>query len=103
MISSLLDLTPFIPSDQQLGQSGLADKALVLNRQAAALEGQLDRAEALELAGQNSERNNRRLISQLRDEGLLSETNNRSPLQWAIPEHAEPWYFPELAPHYPPQ
>tara|TARA_A100001391_G_scaffold164665_1_gene124388 strand:+ start:750 stop:1970 length:1221 start_codon:yes stop_codon:yes gene_type:complete len=70
---------------------------------AAFQSGQLDRAEALELAGQNSERNNRRLISQLRDEGLLSETNNRSPLQWAIPEHAEPWYFPELAPHYPPQ
>ena len=68
---------------------------------AAFQSGELDRAEALELAGQNSERNSRRLISQLRDEGLLSETHNRSPLRWAIPEHAEPWYFPELAPHQP--
>jgi Fic family protein len=65
---------------------------------AAFQEGELARSEALGLTGEHSERNARRLLSQLRDEGLLSETNNRSPLRWEIPEHAEPWYFPELTP-----
>lgn len=30
--------------------------------------------------------------------GLLSESSSRSPLRWEIPEHAEPWYFPNLTP-----
>jgi hypothetical protein len=30
--------------------------------------------------------------------GLLSETSSRSPLKWEIPGHAEPFYFPQLAP-----
>ncbi len=65
---------------------------------AAFQAGELKRSEALELTGQHSDRNARRLLSQLRDDGLLSETSNRSPLRWQIPEHAESWYFPELAP-----
>lgn len=40
----------------------------------------------------------RKLIKQLKDEGLLSETSSRSPLRWAIPEHAERYYFPDLSP-----
>ncbi len=39
----------------------------------------------------------RKLFQQLKEEGLLTETSNRSPLYWAIPEHAEPWYFPDLS------
>lgn len=63
----------------------------------AFVQGELDRAQALALTGM-PERSARRLLAQLRDEGLLSETSSRSPLRWEIPEHAEPWYFPELAP-----
>ena len=32
------------------------------------------------------------------DDGLLSGTSSKSPLKWEIAEHAEPWYFPNLAP-----
>src|SRR5690606_42119950 len=31
----------------------------------------------------------RKLIKQLKDEGLLSRTSSRSRLRWAMPEHAE--------------
>ncbi|MDQ1362662.1 MAG: hypothetical protein QG652_522 [Pseudomonadota bacterium] len=63
----------------------------------AFIGGKLERSMAIELSGM-PERTARRLIAQLRDEGLLTETSSRSPLYWQIPEHAEPWYFPELAP-----
>lgn len=63
----------------------------------AFIEGELGRASAIEMAG-DSERSGRRLISQMKSDGLLTEASNRSPLRWAIPEHAEPWYFPQLAP-----
>ena len=59
--------------------------------------GDLKRSEAIELCG-IPERSARRLLSQLKAEGLLSETSSRSPLRWEIPEHAEAWYFPNLAP-----
>ncbi|WP_148861019.1 Fic family protein [Marinobacter fonticola] len=61
----------------------------------AFISGELDRKEALELTAM-PERSGRRILSQLREDGLLTETGPRSPLRWAIPEHAEPWYFPEL-------
>ena len=61
----------------------------------AFLDGELQRAKAHELTGM-PERSARRLIAQLKKEGLLTETSSRSPLRWAIPEHAEPWYFPGL-------
>jgi len=54
-------------------------------------------ATRLELTGLK-ERTARRLLSQLKQEGLLSETSSKSPLRWEIPEHAEPWYFPDLVP-----
>lgn len=65
----------------------------------AFVEGELSRADALRLTGM-PERSGRRVIGQLREEGLLSQTSHRSPLRWEIPEHAEPWYFPQLAPGY---
>lgn len=60
-------------------------------------QGEIDRAHALELCAM-PERSARRLLSQLKSEGLLSETSSKSPLRWEIPEHAEPWYFPNLTP-----
>lgn len=57
--------------------------------------GEVERAHALELCAM-PERSARRLLSQLRSEGLLSETSSKSPLRWEIPEHVEPWYFPDL-------
>ena len=41
MSTVLLDLAPFIPSDQKLAQSSLPDKALELNKESAKLTGQL--------------------------------------------------------------
>lgn len=63
----------------------------------AFIHGEIDRAHALDLCAM-PERSARRLLSQLKSEGLLSETSSKSPLRWEIPEHAEPWYFPDLAP-----
>ncbi|WP_328184938.1 Fic family protein [Marinobacter sp. OP 3.4] len=63
----------------------------------AFLNGSLPRSEAIELTGMH-ERNARRLLKQLKDDGLLSETSTRSPLRWEIPDHAAPFYFPQLAP-----
>ena len=59
--------------------------------------GTLERSMALELCNM-PDRTARRLLAQLREEGLLSETSFKSPLYWEIPEHAEPWYFPQLTP-----
>jgi len=63
----------------------------------AFLAGSLERSDAIALTGM-PERSARRLLGQLKDDGLLSETSSRSPLRWEIPEHAEPFYFPQLAP-----
>jgi len=60
-------------------------------------QGEIERAQALELCAM-PERSARRMLSQLKSEGLLSETSSKSPLRWEIPEHAEPWYFPNLTP-----
>lgn len=40
----------------------------------------------------------RKLVQQMKEEGLLTETSSRSPLKWAIPDHAERYYLPELSP-----
>ena len=58
--------------------------------------GELSRARAHQLTAL-PERTARRLIAQLRQEGLLTQTTPRSPLSWSIPEPAEPWYLPTLA------
>lgn len=60
-------------------------------------QGEIDRSQALELCAM-PDRSARRLLSQLKSEGLLSETSSKSPLRWEIPEHAEHWYFPNLSP-----
>ena len=63
----------------------------------AFINGELERPMAYELSGM-PDRSARRLFAQLKDEGLLTETSPRAPLRWAIPEHVEPWYFPQLVP-----
>ena len=42
----------------------------------------------------------RKLVQQLKEEGLLTETSSRSPLRWAIPDHAERYFLPELFPTF---
>ncbi len=62
----------------------------------AFIHGEIERAQALELCAM-PERSARRLLSQMKKEGLLSETSSKSPLRWEVPEHAEAWYFPGIA------
>jgi hypothetical protein len=54
----------------------------------AFIQGSLDRKQAIALTGMH-ERSARRLLNQMKREGLLNETSNRSPLKWEIPEHAD--------------
>ncbi len=63
----------------------------------AFLHGKLKRSLAIELCAM-PERTASRLLRQMINEGLLSEISQRSDLVWEIPEHAEPWYFPQLTP-----
>ncbi len=63
----------------------------------AFIHGEIERAQALELCAM-PERSARRLLSQMKKEGLLSETSSKSSLRWEVPEHAEAWYFPGIAP-----
>lgn len=79
------------------GVKGKLKEAAGLILYNAFVKGELERSLAYELSGMPG-RSARRLISQLKDDGLLSETSSKSPLKWEIPEHAEPWYFPNLAP-----
>ncbi len=83
-----------VPSEQTLGE---LKPSAVLVLYSAFIHGEISRAHSLELCAM-PERSARRLLSQLKADGLLSETSSRSPLRWEIPEHAEPWYFPQLAP-----
>lgn len=106
-VSTLLDLSKlrlrinrYVEARNDFRVSGMTDSlkpiaALVLYN--AFIHGELDRSFALELCGM-PDRSARRLLGQLKSEGLLSEVNNKSPLRWEIPEHAEAWYFPDLAP-----
>ncbi len=77
------------------GVTGKLKEASGLILYSAFIKGELERSLAYELSGM-PERSARRLLGQLKDDGLLSETSSKSPLKWEIPEHAEPWYFPNL-------
>ena len=63
----------------------------------AFISGRLSRSLAIESCGM-PERTARRLLAQLKEDGLLSETSSRSEIAWEIPNHAESWYFPQLTP-----
>lgn len=104
-ISELLDLTKMRQrienyvrarnDDRVAGISASLKSTASLILSTAFQQGEIDRAQALELCAM-PERSARRVLSQLKSEGLLSETSSKSPLRWEIPEHAEPWYFPNL-------
>ncbi len=79
-----------------LGISGSLKPVAATLLYTAFIQGELGRAQAIELTGME-QRTARRLISQLKQEGLLSEKNNKSPLKWEVPDHIEPWYFPGLS------
>lgn len=67
----------------------------------AFIQGSISRADALGLTAEREARTARRLLKKLRDEGLLIDADpkdSRSPLLWAVPEHAEAQYFPKLSP-----
>lgn len=106
-ISELLDLTKMRQriekyiiarnDDRVDGISATLKSSASLILYMAFQQGEIDRDQALELCAM-PDRSARRLLSQLRSEGLLSETSSRSPLRWEVPEHAEPWYFPNLTP-----
>ena len=83
--------------DRVAGVSAELKSSASLVLYSAFIQGELERSQALELCAMPV-RSARRLLSQLKKEGLLSETSSKSPLRWEIPEHAEPWYFPDLAP-----
>lgn len=59
-------------------------------------EGELARSDVADIAGMNAN-TVRKLIQQMKAEGLLSETSSRSPLRLAIPEHFESYLLPGLA------
>ena len=83
--------------DRVAGISGQLKSTASLILFTAFQQGEIERAQALELCAM-PDRSARRLLSQLKSEGLLSETSSKSPLRWEIPEHAESWYFPNLNP-----
>jgi len=85
--------------DRVPGVSGKINEVAALILYHAFVNGELERTMAYELCAMPG-RSARRLIQQLKDEGLLTEISSRSPLRWAIPEHAEPWYFSELVPGF---
>ena len=64
----------------------------------AFVTGTIERRKVYEMFHGRSERTIRATVQQLKAEGLLSEISSRSTLSWAIPEHAESYYFPELNP-----
>lgn len=84
-------------NDNRINGLGAIKEASGIVLCSAFVNGKLKRPMANELTGM-PERTARRLIAQLKEEGLLMETSTRSPLYWGIPDHAESWYFPELAP-----
>jgi Fic family protein len=106
-VSKLIDIEQmkrriesYVEARNDLRVTGMNEKlkpsaAVVLH--AAFLGGSLKRSEAIDLTNLQ-ERSARRLLRQLKDDGLLSETSSRSPLKWEIPEHVEPFYFPQLVP-----
>jgi Fic family protein len=65
----------------------------------AFIYGQFERKDMDKISGLSSSVT-RKVVQQLKEEGLLTETSSRSPLKWAIPEHAERYYLPQLAPAF---
>lgn len=80
-----------------IGLGSLKDN-VVLVLYNAFIAGKLSRSLAIESCGM-PKRSARRLLAQLKEDGLLSETSSRSEIAWEVPDHAEAWYFPQLTPN----
>lgn len=81
--------------DSRVIGMGTLDKYALSILEKAYIYGEVERHEIFE-ASPYKERKTRQVISDLKSDGLITETSSRSPLSWAIPDHAEPFYFPEL-------
>jgi len=78
------------------GMEKLRPEAVRLLDQAFRL-GEFPREEMVDITGLSLSVT-RKLVGQLKREGLLTEVSSRSPLRFAVPEHAEAYYFPQLTP-----
>lgn len=74
----------------------LRDEAILL-LQKLFLVGEIKRSEVGPITGLK-DKTLTNLVSQLKKEGLITTETNRSPIKWALPIHAEEYYFPKLAP-----
>lgn len=72
------------------------DASTLLQR--AFLKGTLERKEVYEILHERSAGAINVILQQLQTEGLLSEISSSPNLSWAIPQHAESYYLPELNP-----
>jgi len=59
--------------------------------------GTIPKSDTAEVAGL-SDSVTKKLVQQMKEEGLLTEETSRAPLKWAIPEHTERYYLPQLSP-----
>jgi len=105
-MEGLLDLKPMVKRIRSyiddrnkglvLGLESIRPEAARLLEKAF-MYGEFDRSDMEEISGLGLSVT-RKLVQQLKKDGLLTETSSRSPLRWAIPDHAERYYFPELTP-----
>lgn len=85
-----------IDSNQTGFMPTLRDEAIPL-LQKLFLVGEIKRSDVGQLTGLK-DKTLTNLVSQLKKEGLITTESNRSPIKWALPIHAEEYYFPKLAP-----
>jgi Fic family protein len=107
-MEELLDLKPMVKRIKSyvddrnkgliIGLKSLKPEAVKLLEKAF-MYGEFERSEMEEISGLGLSVT-RKLVQQLKEEGLLTETSTKSPLRWAIPDHAEQYYFPKLTPIY---
>lgn len=103
-MEELLDLKPMVKRIKSyvddrnkglvLGLKNIRPEAARLLEKAF-MYGEFERSDMEEISGLGLSVT-RKLVQQLKEDGLLTETSSRSPLRWAIPDHAERYYFPEL-------
>ena len=85
-----------IDSNQTGFMPTLRDEAIPL-LQKLFLVGEIKRSEVGSITGLK-DKTLTNLVSQLKKEGLITTETHRSPIKWALPIHAEEYYFPKLAP-----
>lgn len=66
----------------------------------AYIDGRVERSQMEDLTGYKSTAA-RKLVQQMKAEGLLTETTSRSPLKLGLPKHFENYVLPGIGPHTP--